>query len=46
MLHFFGTGYHLSENSYTTYEMSNREIAKWGEYYYRLLREQVIKEHN
>lgn len=33
MLHFFGTGYHLSENSYTTYEMSNMEITKWAEYY-------------
>lgn len=33
MLHFFWSGYNLSENSYSQYEFSNFEIAKWAEYY-------------
>ncbi|WP_448561962.1 methyltransferase domain-containing protein [Trichothermofontia sp.] len=33
MLHFFWSGFFLSEKSYQEYEISNREIAKWAEYY-------------
>ena len=33
MLHFFWSRYNLSENSYSNYEYSNSEIAKWAEYY-------------
>ena len=33
MLHFFWSGYNLSEDSYKQYEFSNLEIAKWAEYY-------------
>ncbi len=33
MLHFLWCGYQLHENSYSSYEMSNLEIAKWAEYY-------------
>lgn len=33
VLHFFWSGYQLSENSYRQYEYSNLEIAKWAEYY-------------
>jgi len=33
MIHFFGSGCHLSENSYKCYEIANVEIAKWAEYY-------------
>lgn len=31
MLHFFWTGYSLSEKSYCIYESANFEIAKWAE---------------
>ncbi|NJK34342.1 MAG: hypothetical protein HC919_04970 [Oscillatoriales cyanobacterium SM2_2_1] len=34
MLHFFHTDYFLREHSYHHYEFSNREIAKWIEYYF------------
>jgi len=34
MLHFFHTDYFLREQSYQRYEFSNREIAKWVEYYF------------
>jgi|GEM_PF-767358 len=33
MLHFFWSGFFLSEKSYQEYEVANREIAKWAEYY-------------
>jgi glycosyltransferase involved in cell wall biosynthesis len=33
MLHFFWSGYHLTEGCYQKYEYSNLEIAKWAEYY-------------
>ena len=33
MLHFFWSRYNLSEKSYSNYEYSNSEIAKWAEYY-------------
>ncbi len=33
MLHFLWHGYNLCENSYSMYEFSNAEIAKWAEYY-------------
>ena len=33
MLHFFWSGYPMAENSYTSYEISNHEIAKWAEFY-------------
>jgi hypothetical protein len=33
VLHFFWSGYDLTEDSYTKYEYSNYEIAKWAEYY-------------
>jgi len=33
MLHFLWSGYPLCENSYSIYEFSNLEIAKWAEYY-------------
>jgi len=33
VLHFFWCGYRLNEYSYGNYEFSNREIAKWAEYY-------------
>ena len=33
MLHFLWCGYRLHEHSYSNYEFSNREIAKWAEYY-------------
>ncbi|WP_448572117.1 methyltransferase domain-containing protein [Trichothermofontia sp.] len=33
MLHFFWAGLPLGEKSYQEYEISNREIPKWAEYY-------------
>ncbi|MDX2271481.1 MAG: glycosyltransferase family 1 protein [Cyanobacteriota bacterium] len=33
MLHFFWNGYIPSQRSYSVYEYSNTEIAKWAEYY-------------
>ncbi len=33
MLHFMWCGYISHQNSYSSYEFSNREIAKWAEYY-------------
>ena len=33
MLHFMWCGYVAYQNSYSSYEFSNREIAKWAEYY-------------
>ncbi|UZQ55087.1 methyltransferase domain-containing protein [Trichothermofontia sichuanensis B231] len=33
MLHFLWSGFFLSEKSYQEYEIANREIAKWAEYY-------------
>jgi glycosyltransferase involved in cell wall biosynthesis len=33
MLHFFWDGQPLAQNSFEKYEFSNREIAKWAEYY-------------
>lgn len=33
MLHFFWSGYVVTEKSFEKYEFSNLEIAKWAEYY-------------